>query len=159
MKCEKCSSEAVFHYQSNINGDKTEYHLCADCAKSAGFSDILEFRPRSMLDSFFRESFGLMDSFYKDPFGSFGTLSDGFFGKSLLTPTLETPSVNIAVNEPEKATETEEKAKDNIPWDAGAEIRHKRELFALRHQMRTAIRAEEFEKAAGLRDKIRELER
>jgi protein arginine kinase activator len=159
MKCEKCNNEAVFHFQSNINGEKTEYHLCADCAKSAGFRDMLEFRPHSMFENFLREPFGLMDSFFKDPFGSFGTLADGFFGRSLLTPTLEAPSVNIAVGDPEKATETEAKAKDNIPWDAGEEIRHKRELFAMRHQLRAAIRVEEFEKAAELRDKIRELER
>ncbi|PKM72569.1 MAG: hypothetical protein CVU91_09295 [Firmicutes bacterium HGW-Firmicutes-16] len=159
MKCEKCNNEAVFHFQSNINGEKTEYHLCSDCAKSAGFGEMLDFRPRSMFESVFSEPFGLMDSFFKDPFASFGTLADGFFARRLLTPTLEAPSVNVAVGEPEKATETEAKAKDNIPRDAGEEFRRKRELFALRHQMRTAVRSEEFEKAAGLRDKIRELER
>ncbi len=159
MKCEKCNNEAVFHYQSSINGEKSEYHLCADCANKAGFGEMLQFRPRSMFDSFFREPFGLMDSFFKDPFASFGSLADGFFGRSLLAPTIDAPSVNIAVGEPEKVTETEEKAKDNIPRDAGEEFRKKRELFALRHQLRGAVRAEEFEKAAELRDKIRELEK
>lgn len=159
MKCEKCNNEAVFHYQSNINGEKTEYHLCADCAKAAGFGEMIDFRPRSMFENFFREPFGLMDSFFRDPFGSFGTLTDGFFGRSLLAPTLEAPSVNISVGEPEKATQTEEKQADNIPSDAGEEFRKKRELFALRHQMKVAVRAEDFEKAAELRDKIRELEK
>ena len=161
MKCEKCgNNEAVFHYQSNINGDKSEFHLCADCAKNEGFGEMLDFRPRAMFDNFFREPFGgLMNSFFRDPFGSFDQLTDGFFGRRAFAPTLEAPSVNVSIGEPEKATETEEKVKDNIPMDAGEEFRKKRELFALRHQMKAAVRAEEFEKAAELRDKIRELEK
>lgn len=157
MKCEKCNNEAVFHYQSNINGQKAEYHLCADCAKAEGLGEMLEFRPRSMFGSFFREPFGgLMESFFSEPFGA---LTDGFFGRSLFTPTLEAPNVNISVGEPEKTTETETAKSDNIPEDAGAEFRAKRELHALKHQLREAVRTEEFEKAAELRDKIRELEK
>lgn len=157
MKCEKCDNEAVFHYQSTINGEKTEYHLCADCAKNAGFGEMLGFRPRSMFDAFFREPFGgFMNSFFSEPFGS---LADGFFGKSPFAATLTAPSVKIAVGEPEKATESEESKTDNIPEDAGEEFRAKRELHALKHQLKSAIKAEEFEKAAELRDKIRELEK
>jgi len=160
MKCEKCNNEAVFHYQSNINGQKSEYHLCADCAKAEGLGEMLEFRPRSMFGSFFSEPFGgLMNSFFSDSFRSFDQLTDGFFGRRLFAPTLEAPSVNIAVDEPEKATETETVKSDNIPEDAGAEFRSKRELHALKHQLREAVRTEEFEKAAELRDKIRELEK
>lgn len=157
MKCEKCDNEAVFHYQSNINGEKSEYHLCADCAKSAGLGEMLQFRPNAMFDSFFREPFGaLMGNFFREPFGS---LTDGFFGKNLFTPTLTAPEVNISVDEGEKATETEQHRTDNIPEDAGEEFRSRRELHALKHQLRAAIHSEEFEKAAELRDKIHELEK
>jgi protein arginine kinase activator len=157
MKCEKCKNEATFHYQSNINGEKSEYHLCAECAKEAGFGDVMDFRPRSMFDSFWREPFGgLMSGFFDEPFGS--------WGRSLMAPVMAIPQVRIMIGSPEKseevrgAVEAEEKAKDNIPKDAGDEIRGKRELFALKHQLRSAIRNEEFEKAAELRDRIRGLE-
>lgn len=160
MKCEKCDKEAVFHYQSNINGEKTEYHLCADCAKAEGLGEMLEFRPRVLMDSFFSQPFGgLMNSFFREPFGSFDALADGFFGRSLFAPTLSAPSVNISVGKPEEVTETEKAKTDNITSDAGSEFKAKRELHALRHQLREAIRTEEFEKAAELRDKIRELEK
>ena len=46
----------------------------------------------------------------------------------------------------------------NIPEDAGEEIRAKRELHSLKNQLEDAIKAENFEKAAELRDKIRGLE-
>ena len=37
MKCDKCENEAMLHYESTVNGEKTEYHLCEDCARSEGF--------------------------------------------------------------------------------------------------------------------------
>jgi protein arginine kinase activator len=157
MKCEKCSNEAVLHYQSNINGEKTEYHLCADCAKKEGFGEILEIRPHPMYGSLFREPFGaLTESFFRDPIFS---LADSFFGGGLFAPVLPVPEVRVAVGEAEKPAESEAKHTDNIPEDAGREIRSRREIHALKHQLRAAVIDEEFEKAAELRDKIRELEK
>jgi len=157
MKCEKCNNEAVFHYQSNVNGEKTEYHLCADCAKEQGLGEMLFLRPHSMYESFFREPFGgFMSGFFREPFSSIG---EGFFGRGSFTHGLSEPGVNIAVGEPEKATVSEHVKTDNIPEDAGEEFRARRELHALKHQLRAAVHAEEFEKAAELRDKIRELEK
>jgi len=157
MKCGKCENQATFHYQSNINGETTEYHLCADCANSEGLGKLLKFRPNSMFDSFFKEPFGaLMGSFFREPFGS---LTDGFLARSPFSPALTMPDVNISVGEGEKSTEIERGKTDNIPEDAGVEFRARRELYALKHQLRAAIHTEEFEKAAALRDKIRELEK
>lgn len=34
MKCENCGkNEVTFVYQSNVNGQITEKHLCAECAE------------------------------------------------------------------------------------------------------------------------------
>lgn len=168
MKCEKCGNEAMFHYQSEINGEKSEYHLCADCAKAEGFGELLDFKPRSMFDGFFGEPFfarpmSLMDSFFESPFG---LLSDGFFGSRMLAPTLSLPRVMVKVDEDgckgecsPKSTETAEKMSHNIPRNAGEELQAKRRLHQLKHELKCAIHSEEFEKAAELRDKIRELEK
>ncbi len=157
MKCDKCEKDAVLHYQSNVNGEKSEYHLCQECAKAEGFGEMLDFKPRSMFDSFWSQPFGgLMNSFFSDPFAS---LTDGFFGGRLLAPTMTMPDVRISVGENEKATVSEEKNAHNIPEEACGELKAKRELFTLKHQLKAAIRAEEFEKAAELRDKIREIEK
>ncbi|NCC68127.1 MAG: hypothetical protein EOM14_08040 [Clostridia bacterium] len=159
MKCEKCgNNEATFHYQSNINGEVTEYHYCTECAEKEGLGNVFSMRPRSMFNSFWGNSFGsLMSGFFDDPFMG--------FGRSLMAPVMTLPQVRIMVGDPEQScgcgensTECAEKAKDNIPEDAGEEIRSKRELFALKHQLKAAVRAEEFEKAAELRDKIRSIE-
>ncbi|MDR1132314.1 MAG: UvrB/UvrC motif-containing protein [Oscillospiraceae bacterium] len=165
MKCEKCDKEAVFHYQSDMNGEKTECHLCADCARAEGYGEMLGFRTEMMassLSSFFSRPFGgLMSGLFGAPFGSLSTLPDSFLGRRFLVPFPEAPGVNIAAGETaaEKATESGRAGADNIPKDAGGEFRKKRELHMLQHQLRNAVRAEEFEKAAELRDKIRAIEK
>lgn len=163
MKCDKCENEAMLHYTSEINGEKSEYHLCSDCAKAEGFGEMLNFRPRSMFDSGAYRSMGLMDSFFARPFGM---LSDGFFGGRMFTPTLLIPRVMIKVGDEQagetvgrQMTEVAPEKTDNIPEDAGEDIRAKRELIQFRQELKNAIEAEEFEKAAELRDKIREMEK
>ena len=156
MKCDKCDNNSILHYQSIINGDKTEYRLCADCANKEGFGEMLNRRPQqsfgSMSNDFWsKPTKGYMPLFVM-PFGGF--LGRGFM--SVMTP----PQHRLAVEDPEKATECSkcEKDNDNIPEDAGEEIRLKRELSSLKHQLENAVKNEEFEKAAELRDKIREME-
>lgn len=154
MKCEKCGkNEATFHYQSIINGEREEYHLCQDCAKEEGFADMMDFRQNAMAmcDNFLRQPMGrVLQSFWNEPFGM---LTDGMFGGGFW-PTLAAPQTEAKT---ETESVTDEPAKD-IPNDAGEVFRRKRELYALKHQMREAVRKEEFEKAAELRDKIHELE-
>lgn len=165
MKCDKCENQAVLHYTSEVNGEKSEFHLCPDCAKAEGFGEMLNFKPGSMFDGFFTRPAGLMESFFGSPFGM---LSDGFFGGRRMAPALVMPRIMIQVGgektaEAEAAqaetTETAEEKTDNIPEDAGEEIRGKMELIKLRQEMKSAVEAEEFEKAAELRDKIRQLEK
>ena len=160
MKCEKCGkNEATFHYQSIINGDREEYHLCEDCAKEEGFTDMMDFRQHAMatFDNMMRQPFGsLLQSFWNEPFGMLG---ESMFGKNFW-PSLEAPKTaekELPNNEAKAETVTPEPVKD-IPNDAGETFRKKRELYALKHQMREAVRNEEFEKAAELRDKIHAIE-
>jgi protein arginine kinase activator len=45
-----------------------------------------------------------------------------------------------------------------IPSDAGAEIKTKRQLVQLKEELKKAIENQEFEKAAELRDRIKDIE-
>lgn len=41
MLCQNCGkNEATTHIKQIINGDMAESHLCAECAKSLGYSDV-----------------------------------------------------------------------------------------------------------------------
>lgn len=166
MKCDKCNNEATFHYQSNINGEISEYHLCADCAKAEGFGEMMSFRPRSMMRDFFSEPFmGLSDSFFNEPFKSFDRLAESFFGRTALAPFNETA---VKIDEPQRnsnfepydnATKETEQKRDNIPNKASQELNKRREISALRHQMKAAVIQENFEEAAKIRDQIKELKK
>ena len=162
MKCEKCKEkEATFYYSCNLNGEKTEKHLCADCAREEGFGEALDYRPASMFDDMFDDVFGgFFDGFFA-PRRSLFSAFDSFGSplRAMMAPAL--PRIRIVVDEPKTETaraplsETEQK----IPADAGEEVKSRREIAALRHQLREAVKAEDFEKAIELRDKLKELEK
>ena len=165
MKCDKCNNEATFHYQANINGDKSEYHLCASCAKEEGFDDMMSFRPHSMMGDFFNEPFtGLANSCLGGKFGNLEKLADSFFGSTQIMPKDET---NIRIENPhesrkksplENMTKEAKKKKDNIPEKACDELMTRRQISALRHKMKAAVITENFEEAAKLRDEIKSLQ-
>jgi len=162
MKCEKCNEqEATFYYSSNINGEKTQRHLCADCAREEGFGGALDYRPMHMMNSMFDDMF---DGFFGDFFAPSGRMLSAFdsFGsplRAIMAPTL--PRINIVVGDPESEKEHAplSEAEQKIPADAGEEVKSRREIAALKHQLREAVRAENFEKAIELRDKLKKLEK
>lgn len=155
MKCEKCSKEANFHYSSNINGEKTERHLCTDCAREEGFGGALDYRPVAAFDRMF-------DSMFEDFFAPRRSLLSAFdmFGspmRRMMAPAF--PHINIVIGAPETETQAPSQAEAKIPVDAGEEVKTARELSALKYQLEEAVKAENFEHAIELRDRIRELEK
>ena len=157
MKCEKCNEkEATFYYSCDINGQKTQRHLCPDCARAEGFGSYLDYDP---MGSFEREMDRMFSGFFSPrrsllpDFGLFGSPL-----RSIMAPSF--PRVNIVIGSPQTETdETLSETESKIPEDAGQEIRAKRETEALRHQLSEAVKAEDFERAIELRDKLRELEK
>ena len=145
MKCEHCGkNEVSFVYRSNINGKVTEKHLCQDCAEKLGYSEKLLARQQRMMNSFWDEDgfFGgsLLDSFFSPRRSLLGSM-DRFFGEDLFDDFFrEMP----ALGSEEKAAEKPEE-KDQLVEEK------ERSRFA-------AIREENFQRAAELRDQIRALE-
>lgn len=155
MKCDKCGNEASFFYSSNVNGRRTERHLCADCARAEGFGNALDYDPmggmRNMFDSFFEDFGGF--------FGGGRSLLPSFdlFGSPMRSMmTRSAPRVNLVVGSPEQTVQS---AGGVIPEADAADIRARREKGALRHQLDEAVKAEDFERAAQLRDQLRALEK
>lgn len=146
MKCTNCGNNNVtFHYKAVVNGSKKELHLCPECAEKLGYTN----------DSFFGG----------DPFEDmFSDFFSGFFGGrnrfpmfgGMLMPVLAMPRMELEVRR-DGAAETAEPAEK--PAEADSKLSRRREMNALREQMKAAVKAEEFEKAAELRDKLREMEK
>lgn len=153
MRCERCNkNEATFYYSSNINGRRTERHLCADCARAEGLGGALDYQ--SSFGSMFSDPFfGDMFSDFFSPLRSFGSFGGG--ARSIMAPSVTRigfDAVQPQVREPLEDSEL------HIPADAGDDVKHRRRVEALRQQMEEAVKREDFEKAAQLRDSLRQLE-
>ncbi|MBQ8831374.1 MAG: UvrB/UvrC motif-containing protein [Oscillospiraceae bacterium] len=134
MKCTRCGKNEVnFFYKSNINGEITEHNLCTECAEEMGLMRDVFAESRQMMRGFFEDSFERLVS----PF-TFGARDFLRLGEKRAAE--------------HKCPECETKP------EVDPEIAKRREINILRHQMKMAARAEDFEKAAEIRDKIRSLE-
>jgi hypothetical protein len=138
-----------------------EARLCSDCAQEEGLMEALNWRGRNMFDAFLPDACGMHGSFFgPSMFPAFGSPMFPAFGRNLMIPVLALPRFEIQLGE--EAHEGEGKAggsEAKIPEDAGAELKAKRELLSLKHQLKEAVKAEDFEKAIELRDKIRQIEK
>lgn len=154
MKCGKCNDkDAVFHFSSDINGEKTEKHLCAECAEAEGYGEYFKTRSMRLMEDFFRDPFADMFNGFFGRNSLFGNLERSFFA-----PMLTMPRLGLRTERAEKAEKTAEKTDEKIPETADKELVARRELAALKHSLQEAVKAEDFEKAIVLRDKIRVME-
>lgn len=150
MKCTNCGkNNASYHYRYNINGNITEAHLCPDCAAKMGENVEMD------MDKVFNDAFRDFDNMFDGFFG-------GFFGRRSLNPfgsfglpTMMMPRLAFA---PAKTEEAEEKPAEKRT-EVDAELSKRREVNELREQMRAAAEAEDYERAAEIRDKIKEMEK
>ncbi len=171
MKCQKCNkNEANTHVKRVINGEFEEYHLCSECAKEMGYSNVFSDFTSSFADDFN----SLFGSFFENALPArtqatrcetCGTTyndiaSTGMMGcancydifSDRILPTIRRIHGNtthmgknsISYRKVEDKDKPEDKKQD--------------ELTKLKAELDTAIKNQEFEKAAVLRDKIKEKE-
>lgn len=163
MQCQVCNNnKATVHYTKIINGQIEELHLCEECAMNNS-----EFEFDSTF-SFNKLLTGLIDNIQEGPLKkSTGNLicpfcsldyakfrQTGKFGcaecyktfKSNLSPLL-------------KGIHGHDKHVGKVPRRANAVVAKEREIEHLRNKLNEFISEEAFEKAAEVRDKIKELEK
>ena len=159
MKCEHCGkNEVTFVYRSSINGNVTEKHLCGECAQQLGYAQKLTAHSQKMMRNFWSDDFfgrNLLDDFFSPMPGLMDRMSrmlespfEDFFAEM---PALgANPQQKEEQKQPEQAEPVEQEEQSRF-----AEIRKKN---ALRMELKKAVRQEEYERAAQLRDQIRALE-
>ncbi len=169
MLCEKCKQkEAVTHIRQNINGVTSEMHLCEKCAAEISgkfeneygklFSDF-GFGIDSMLGSIFGQDF-LPESLIADnvdrcsmcgtTFSSIRKTGNAGCGKcyetfrSQLMPLIGRIHGKTVHN-------------GRIPKSVEGSLGVKNKISELENELKKAIEAQEFEKAAKIRDELAEL--
>lgn len=165
MLCQHCQkNEATTHVKTMINGEYAEYRLCPECARELGYD--------SMFPDLSADFGGLLGSFLSAALparsgatrcklcgstmndikrtGKVGCADcyDTFFGE--LIPTIR--SIHGNTGHIGKRPVIEYETVEDAPKKQGES------LESLRAELKKAIEDEKFERAAELRDKIKEME-
>ncbi|EWH23344.1 UvrB/UvrC motif-containing protein [Bacillus haynesii] len=173
MICQECKERpATFHFTKVINGEKKEMHICEQCAKensesysmneSGGFSihnllsGLLNF-DSSFTNSSEAQLFQQPDQVLRckkcnmtfpefRKTGRFGCSECYKTFHSYITPVLRKVHSGNTVH------------AGKIPKRIGGNLHVRRQVEALKKELKELIQQEEFEKAANIRDQIRSLE-
>ncbi|WP_088106018.1 UvrB/UvrC motif-containing protein [Halalkalibacter urbisdiaboli] len=169
MKCQDCGQrQATLHFTKIINGEKTEFHICEQCAREKGehfpgsnsfsihqlLSGLLHFEQPMKTDQekatpdreFSCEKCGMSyEQFTR--VGRFGCAHCYESFSSKLDPLLK------------RVHSGNHSHAGKIPVRIGGGIQLQRKIDSLKEQLKTHINQEEFELAAEVRDEIRALER
>lgn len=153
MLCEKCGKlPAGIHFSQNINGVQSELHVCANCAAKMGYWGATSIFGKS----FWNIINDIPDSHVSCPFcgqtiEQFSTMKRigcekcySHFSRFLDPIIRKIQFSNTHIGK--------------IPKGANPRLKLSRELDSLKAQLNDAVKAEEYEKAAILRDKIRKIE-
>lgn len=164
MKCENCGEvEAVIHLTQIENNEMTTCHLCEQCAAAKGLETQPASAPSFPLQEFLAQMGG--ESPRRDPSpvdekcGFCGLTFQGFRKAG----RLGCPHCYTAFEGHLRGllgrihNSTQHVGKVYLPPDPTASQLERR-LEGLRGQLRRAVDAEDFERAADLRDEIRSLE-
>lgn len=169
MLCENCGKRpADYHYKININGNVTEKHLCAECASALGGG---QFMPGAMAASHMQtpDFADLLNSFLLG--GNYSDVRKETEHCRLCGASLEDIANSGKMGCPECynffAAQIEPGIRrihgpvvhtGKVPGHAGEAVKKKRRVDQLKSDMDAAVAAQEYEKAAKIRDELRALE-
>ncbi len=163
MLCERCKkNNANTHVKSVVNGKAEEYMLCSECAKELGYTDVFSDMHsdfNSILGSFFSNALPAKSEATRCPQCN-STFSDiqksGYVGcakcyevfLSDLMPTIKRIHSNTThLGKSPSLTPVNQEKSENKPT-----------VSELKTQLDEAVKEQNFELAAKLRDKIKEME-
>lgn len=166
--CEDClQNPATVHITKIINNEKTEQNLCENCARRYQNKWGLENKPSFSIPKFFA-------SLLEDETGFGKTVSESYpretkCGRCGQTYREFTQTGRMGCNRCYdffgdrlnpllRRIHGSTRHTGKVPKRAGGKLRLKRELEKLRSDLKKLVAKEEFERAAEVRDRIRELE-
>ncbi|MFP4354204.1 MAG: UvrB/UvrC motif-containing protein [Phycisphaerae bacterium] len=160
-KCEKCGMPATVHLTEIDGGQKVEKHLCQDCAAEEGIAIKANVPISQLLEDFILQAApgsgepdvedeacpvcGISFSEYRQQ-GILGCPHDyDAFGQQLM-PMIQ------------RAQQGASQHVGKVPRRAGLDQKRQNQILRLRAELKGAVAAEDYEKAAELRDEIKALE-
>ena len=159
MLCQMCNkAQATIHLTEIVNNQKKEVHLCEKCAEKQGvvktqmsIADFLaglasggKTKAKEQLPDIRCPSCGMSLSEFQSG-GRFGCASDYGAFRERIMPLIE--KIHDATQHVGK-----------MPARTDREVAREKSLCQLQAELKRAVDREEYEEAAGIRDRIRELE-
>lgn len=166
MLCEECKKRpATVHLTKIVNNVKTEAHLCEECARAKGEFGFMS-EPAFTFQNFLS---GLFDLGQSVPAGTFpgtavprcpncGLSYSDFKRLGQLGCSECYEQFHEQIQPLLRRIQAGTSHAGKVPGKSGGSLRIQREIESLREQQKAAIAREEYERAAELRDRIRELE-
>lgn len=163
MLCQECRKRpATVHKTVVVNHHKTETHLCDTCARDHGELDLgaeATFSINSLLAGLLEGEFGTgrqQGSGLRCP--ACGRTYAQFARSGRLSCATCYDTFRERLEPLVRRIHGSQQHTGKIPRRALGSVRRRREMTELRRQLAEAVQAENFERAAELRDKIRQLE-
>ncbi|MBN1942699.1 MAG: UvrB/UvrC motif-containing protein [Phycisphaerae bacterium] len=160
-KCDKCDKPATIHLTEIVNGQKMEKHLCEDCAEAEGITIKANIPISQLLEDFVLQTVGEEEETPSTPMtcevcgmtfsefrdkGQLGCPNDYEAFREQLLPILA------------RAQDGNTQHVGKAPRRAGTAQQKQMAILRLRSQLKQAITAEQYERAADLRDQIKQVE-
>lgn len=162
MLCQKCGKKpAVIHRITNVGGNKQEVHLCEECAREEANIFMEDaFSINALLSSLLNMGVDTpikvekMETIKCGACGqSFGEFrAAGRLGCDQCYTTYKDRLASLL-----KSIHGNNQHSGKIPKRVGRSLRLRREVDSLRNELEKAVKAEEYEKAAEIRDRIKNL--
>lgn len=158
MKCDRCDNESTVHEVTIHKGKKIEKHLCEKCAQEDGIAVQTHAIPAGLLEQF---TIGLTKQTPKatrsPACGQCGMTYAEFRQHGLLgCPDCYHAFEKQLVPLLERAQEGASEHFGKVPQRSVGALQRQRRLAVLRKQLADALAAEHYERAAELRDELRE---
>lgn len=169
MKCQKCGkNNANTHVKTIINGEFREYDLCSECAHKMGYTNVfadMENDFSSLLGSFFTNVLPARTQATRCEFcgstypeiaktGMVGCAHCYELFADQLYPSIRRMHGNTTHCGKNSGRAAEKTEKSDKP----AEKTKEETIKALQSELDAAVKEQNFERAAELRDKIKEME-
>lgn len=165
MLCEECGKkDATVRFEQVVNGKRTVTNLCQDCAQKKGLMNVF-LQPTLNLSSLMSALLGSQLTAPAIPAGgeeqrcpvcgmSYRDFARaGMLGCSRCYKTFEDRLEPLL-----RRIHGSDRHVGKAPVKAGGSAKLRRELEGLKRDLAAAVRSEAYEKAAELRDKIRQVE-
>ncbi|MBP1924659.1 protein arginine kinase activator [Sedimentibacter acidaminivorans] len=159
MLCNECGkNEASVHVTHIINGKKTENHLCEDCARKNQSILNSTFSMENLFSAMLNNAFNGATYLPSKGCSTCGMTYDEFrnmgkFGCSHCIETFKPKLMPVVKN-----IQGYDIHQGKIPMRAGGDYKVQKDIEKLKLQLKQMIEQEEYEKAAQIRDKIRDME-